>query len=277
VTRAARASIGWTIAGAAIAAAALLPMLWIASLSFKSPAEVGVVRGFLPAAPSWGNYGAVFGTSLFVAALRNSLVVATIATLLAVSVAAVAAYAVVRLEAPGSRLVLGVALAIAMFPQAALVGPLFDVWRRVGLYDTWLGLVIPYLTFALPLALWTLAAFLRQLPWELEQAAQVDGATRWQAFRRVTIPLAAPGVFTTAILVFFFCWNDFLFAISLTSTDRARTVPAALAFFTGASQYQSPVTAIAAASVVVTLPVVILVLLFQRRIVAGLTAGAVKG
>ena len=156
-----------------------------------------------------------------------------------------------------------------MFPQAALVGPLFNMWRNLGIYDTWIGLIIPYLTFALPLSIWTMSAFFRQIPWEMEQAAQVDGATAWQAFRKVIVPLAAPGVFTTAILTFFFCWNEFLLAISLTSTDRARTVPAALSFFTGASQFQSPITAIMAASVVVTIPVVILVLVFQRRIVAG--------
>ena len=120
-----------------------------------------------------------------------------------------------------------------MFPQAALVGPLFNMWRNIGIYDTWIGLIIPYLTFALPLSIWTMSAFFRQIPWEMEQAAQVDGATAWQAFRKVIVPLAAPGVFTTAILTFFFCWNEFLFAISLTSTDKARTVPAALAFFTG--------------------------------------------
>ena len=121
-----------------------------------------------------------------------------------------------------------------MFPQAALVGPLFNMWRSLGIYDTWIGLIIPYLTFALPLSIWTMSAFFRQIPWEMEQAAQVDGATAWQAFRKVIVPLAAPGVFTTAILTFFFCWNEFLLAISLTSTDRARTVPAALSFFTGA-------------------------------------------
>jgi len=172
---------------------------------------------------------------------------------------------------------LSMALAIAMFPQAALVGPLFDMWRRLGIYDTWIGLIIPYLTFALPLSIWTMSAFFRQIPWEMEQAAQVDGATQWQAFRKVIVPMAAPGVFTTAILTFFFCWNEFLLATSLTSTDKARTVPAALTFFTGQSQFQSPITSIMAASVVVTIPVVIIVLLFQRRIVAGLTSGAVKG
>jgi multiple sugar transport system permease protein len=164
-----------------------------------------------------------------------------------------------------------------MFPVIALVGPLFDLWRTVGLYDTWPGLVIPYLSFTLPLSIWVLTAHFRQLPWELEEAALMDGATLWQAFRKVMIPLAAPGVATAAILTFLFAWNDFVFGISLTSTDRARPVPAALAFFTGESQFQDPTTAVAAAAVVVTIPVVALVLLFQRRIVSGLTSGAVKG
>ena len=219
----------------------------------------------------------MFSDSLFTSALRNSIGVSILATAIAVVVAMFAAYAIARLDFPGKRLLLSMALGIAMFPQAALVGPLFNMWRNLGIYDTWIGLIIPYLTFALPLSIWTMSAFFRQIPWEMEKAAQVDGATGWQAFRKVIVPLAAPGVFTTAILTFFFCWNEFLLAISLTSTDRARTVPAALSFFTGASQFQSPVTSIMAASVVVTIPVVIIVLVFQRRIVAGLTAGAVKG
>ena len=210
-------------------------------------------------------------------ALINSFGIAVIATLISVVVAMFAAYAIARLDFRGKKVLLSMALGIAMFPQAALVGPLFDMWRGLGIYDTWLGLIIPYLTFALPLSIWTMSAFFRQIPWEMEHAAQVDGATAWQAFRKVIVPLAAPGVFTTAILTFFFCWNEFLFAISLTSTDSARTVPAALAFFPGASQFESPVPYIMAASVIVTIPVVILVLVFQRRIVAGLTSGAVKG
>jgi multiple sugar transport system permease protein len=188
-----------------------------------------------------------------------------------------AAYAIARLDFPGKRLMTGASLAIAMFPLISLVGPLFDVWRRVGLYDTRPGLIIPYLAFSLPLAIYTLSAFFREIPWDLEQAAQVDGATPMQAFRKVIVPLAAPGVFTSAILVFIFAWQEFLLAISLTSTDNARTVPAALAFFTGESQFTQPTGSIAAAAVVVTVPIVIMVLIFQRRIVAGLTAGAVKG
>ncbi|MFI7060458.1 carbohydrate ABC transporter permease [Kribbella sp. NPDC050124] len=268
----------WTGWGLLILVWALFPMLWMVSLSFKDPATFrSATPTFFPEDWVWTNYDTVFNDSLFTSALRNSVGVALIATLLSVIVAMFAAYAIARLEFPGKKLLLSMALAIAMFPQAALVGPLFNMWRNLGIYDTWVGLIIPYLTFALPLSIWTMSAFFRQIPWEMEQAAQVDGATAWQAFRKVIVPLAAPGVFTTTILTFFFCWNEFLLAISLTSTDRARTVPAALSFFTGASQFQSPVTAIMAASVVVTIPVVILVLLFQRRIVAGLTAGAVKG
>ena len=254
----------------------LLPVVWILSLSFKP--ESGINNGkFLPDSWTLENYRTVFNTPLFTSALRNSIFISLIATLLSVIIATVAAYAIARLEFPGKKLILSLALAIAMFPAVSLVGPLFDIWRSIGLYDTWLGLIIPYMSFTLPLSIWTLSAFFREIPWEMEQAAQIDGATSWQAFRKVIVPLAAPGVFTAAILAFFFAWNDFVFAISLTSTDRARTVPAALAFFTGESQFQQPSAAIAAAAVIVTVPVVVLVLLFQRRIVAGLTSGAVKG
>ncbi len=267
----------WTLWGVLILAWAAFPLLWMVSLAFKSPDTFRTSSGFFPKDWTWDNFSTVFQDELFTSALRNSAGIAVIATVLSVIVAMFAAYAIARLDFRGKKLLLSMALGIAMFPQAALVGPLFNMWRSLGIYDTWIGLIIPYLTFALPLSIWTMSAFFRQIPWEMEQAAQVDGATAWQAFRKVIVPLAAPGVFTTAILTFFFCWNEFLFAASLTSTDRARTVPAALSFFTGASQFESPVTAIMAASVVVTVPVVILVLLFQRRIVAGLTAGAVKG
>lgn len=268
----------WTLWGMLILLWAAFPLVWMMSLAFKSPDTFRAgTPSFLPSTWTTDNFKSVFSDELFTSALRNSFGIAVIATLLSVIVAMFAAYAIARLDFRGKRILLSMALGIAMFPQAALVGPLFSMWRGIGIYDTWIGLIIPYLTFALPLSIWTMSAFFRQIPWEMEQAAQVDGATAWQAFRRVIVPLAAPGVFTTAILTFFFCWNEFLLAASLTSTDRARTVPAALSFFTGQSQFQSPVTAIMAASVVVTVPVVIIVLLFQRRIVAGLTAGAVKG
>ena len=256
----------------------LLPVAWILSLSFKGPDETAAGSPhFLPENWTLKNYKDIFNDGDFLDALRNSFGIAIIATALSVIFATLAAYAIARLEFRGKRAVLSLALAIAMFPVVSLVGPLFDMWRTFHLFNTWPGLIIPYMSFTLPLAIWTLSAFFREIPWEMEQAAQVDGATTWQAFRKVIVPLAAPGVFTAAILTFFFCWNDFVFGISLTSTDRARPVPAALAFFTGASQFEQPTTAICAAAVVVTIPVVVIVLLFQRRIVAGLTSGAVKG
>jgi multiple sugar transport system permease protein len=271
-----RSRLGWGAASLVVVVFALFPVAWIVSLSLKQPGDLNDGK-FLPDSVTFDNYTKIFDQSVFTSALRNSIGIALISTLISVLLATSAAYAIARLDFPGKRVVLGAALAIAMFPQISVVSPLFDIWRRVGLYDTWLGLIIPYLTFTLPLAIWVLSAFFREIPWELEQAAQADGATPFQAFRRVIAPLAAPGMFTAAILVFVFAWNDFLFAISLTSTDRARTAPAAIAFFQGSSQFQQPTGQIAAAAVVITVPVVIAVLIFQKRIVSGLTSGAVKG
>ncbi|MFC4070519.1 carbohydrate ABC transporter permease [Actinoplanes subglobosus] len=268
---------GLWIAGAIlIIAYAIVPVFWIVSLSFKEGDDI-TNNSFLPTVWSWENYRTVFASDLFTTALRNSIGMSLIATTISVFLATLAAYAISRLDFPGKRLVLGVALAITVFPVIAIATPLFNLWRTLGLYDTWLGLIIPYLSYSLPLAVYVLAAFFREIPWEMEQAAQVDGATSWQAFRRVIVPLATPGVFTAAILTFFAVWNDFVFGITLTSSESARPVPAALAFFQGASQFSQPTAPIAAAAVVVTIPVVILVLLFQRKIVAGLTNGAVKG
>lgn len=271
-----RERVFWGLAGVIVLFYALVPVLWVASLSLKSGADLADGH-FFPRTPTLDNYRAVFTDPQFPAALVNSLGIGFIATLLAVMLGALAAYAIVRLRFPGKTLVLATALAVAMFPPIAVIGPVFNLWRLVGLFDTWAGLILPYISFTLPLAIWTLSAFFREIPWELEQAARVDGATPIQAFLRIIVPLAAPGVFTTAILVFIFAWNDFLFAASLTSTNASRTVPAAIAFFTGSSRFEQPTGSIAAASVVVTVPVTLLVLLFQRRIVAGLTAGAVKG
>ena len=242
----------------------------------KPDADLGD-GNFLPSHVTFDNYTKIFDQNVFTTALRNSIGIALISTFIAVVLATTAAYAIARLDFPGKKLILAAALAIAMFPQISVVSPLFDIWRRIGLYDTWPGLIIPYLTFTLPLAIWVLSAFFREIPWALEQAAEADGATPFQAFRRVIVPLAAPGMFTAAILVFIFAWNDFLFAISLTSTNRARTVPAAIAFFQGTSQFQQPIGQIAAAAVVITIPVVVAVLIFQKKIVSGLTSGAVKG
>ncbi len=261
----------------------LLPVAWIVSLSFKSLAETTAGSSqFLPKDATLDNYKVLldFDTPAghdFLLALRNSFAISLIATLLSVIFATLAAYAIARLEFKGKRMVLSLALAIAMFPVVSLVGPLFDMWRTFALFDTWPGLIIPYMSFTLPLAIWTLSAFFREIPWEMEQAAQVDGATSWQAFRKVIVPLAAPGVFTAAILTFFFAWNEFVLAISLTSTTGSRTVPAQMSFFVGPDPFNPPFSQLATAAVIVTVPVVVIVLLFQRKIVAGLTAGAVKG
>ena len=266
----------WAVIDVLVVGWAVTPVLWIVSLSLKTPATLADGH-FIPRAWTLDNYRAIFRTSQFVHALINSVGIALVSTLIAVGLGALAGYAVARLRFTGKRALVGFCLLIAMFPQVSLVSPLFELERKLGLFDTWPGLVLPYITFSLPLAIYTLSAFFEGLPWELEKAAQMDGATPAQAFVRVIAPLAAPGIFTTAILVFIFCWNDFLFAVSLTSTERSRTVPAALSFFTGASQFEDPTGAICAAAVVITVPVVAAVLFFQRRIVGGLTAGAVKG
>ena len=271
---------GWKLGVALIVAYAMFPVLWIASLSFTPATDLtadGRLWRLFPKSPTWDNYSQIFSSGEFVRPLINSIGISLITTVLAVIIAAFAAYAIARLDFPGKGLLLSGALAIAMFPPVSIIGPLFNIWRSTGLYDTWPGLILPYMTFALPLAIWTLAAFFREIPWDLEQAAQVDGATPFEAFRRVILPLATPGIFTSAIIVFIFCWNDFLFSISLTSTSAARTVPAATAFFTASSNFENPTGQIAAAAIVVTVPIIIMVLVFQRRIVAGLTAGAVKG
>jgi len=270
----------WSVGIALVLIFALLPVLWLVSLSLKPPDAI-TDQSFIPTEFSLDNYKSLFeggiDDSPFIKPLINSIGIALITTVISIVLASFCAYAIARLEFPGKRLILAGALAIAMFPPISTVGPLFDMWRSLGLYDTWPGLIIPYLTFSLPLAIYVLVAFFREIPWDLEQAAAVDGATPFQAFTKVIVPLAAPGTFTAAILVFIFAWNGFLFAISLTSSDASRTVPAALAFFTGESSFTQPTGSIAAAAVVVTVPIIVFVLFFQRRIVAGLTAGAVKG
>ncbi|MDQ0371906.1 carbohydrate ABC transporter permease [Cellulomonas humilata] len=276
-----RAKWAWALITIFVISYALFPIVSIFATSFKLPSQLNLGL-FWPKTWTWVNYEEILAPggsaqTLFLSSLRNSIGICLIATAIAVVLATLAAYAIARLDFPGKRLVLLTALGVSIFPVISIVTPLFNLWRNIGLYDTWLGLIIPYLSLTLPISIWTLAAFFRQIPWELEQAAQVDGATTWQAFRKAIVPLAAPGVFTTALIAFFIAWNDFVYGISLTSTDRARPVPAALAFFTGASQFEEPTGSISAAAIIVTIPVVILVLLFQRQIVSGLTQGAVKG
>jgi multiple sugar transport system permease protein len=267
---------GWTVVNILVVLYALFPVLWILSLSLKPTSSVKDGK-LIPSLITFDNYKGIFHGDIFTSALINSIGIGLITTVIAVVVGGMAAYAVARLAFPGKRLLVGVALLIAMFPQISLVTPIFNLWRSIGLFNTWPGLIIPYITFALPLAIYTLSAFFREIPWDLEKAAKMDGATPGQAFRKVIAPLAAPGIVTAAILVFIFAWNDLLLALSLTATQRAITAPVAIANFTGSSQFEEPTGSIAAGAMVITIPIVIFVLIFQRRIVAGLTSGAVKG
>jgi multiple sugar transport system permease protein len=272
----ARQKVGWSVANIVTIVLVLIPLVWIISLSFKTTASI-TDPSYFPVDWTWSNYSGILTTSTFLRPLLNSIGIGLIATAIAVVLASMAAYAVARLQFPGKAVLIGVSLLIAMFPAIALATPLFNIERILGLFNTWPGLIIPYVATGLPLGIYTLSAFFREIPWELEKAAKVDGATPFQAFVRVIAPLAAPGMVTTAILVFLFCWNEFLLAITLTATTAARTAPAALSFFTGNSQFAVPTGSISAAAVVITIPIIIFVLFFQRRIVAGLTSGAVKG
>jgi multiple sugar transport system permease protein len=271
-----RCDARWVVIDAAVVVYALLPVLWIFSLSLKSTATVKDGR-LIPSSVTLENYREIFTGNFFSSALINSAGIGLITTLIAVVIGAMAAYAVARLDFPGKRWLIGAALLIAMFPQISLVTPLFNIERHIGAFDTWIGLIIPYITFALPLSIYTLSAFFQEVPWDLEKAAKMDGASPGQALRKVIAPLAAPGIVTAAILVFIFAWNDLLLALSLTATKASITAPVAIANFTGSSQFEEPTGSIAAGAMVITVPIIVFVLVFQRRIVAGLTSGAVKG
>ncbi|MFF1881279.1 carbohydrate ABC transporter permease [Pseudarthrobacter sp. NPDC058196] len=254
----------------------LVPFYWLVSTSLKKGTSLGKGELF-PSQPTFDNYLAVFGNGDFLLAMRNSVIIAVVTTVIALVFASFAAYALARLRMRRKALILTLILSVTTFPAIAIAAPLFAIWREIGLYDTLIGLIIPKLTFALPLAIYTLTSFFRDIPRELEESAYVDGATPFQAFRRVILPLAVPGLATTAILVFISVWNEFLLAVTLTSSPAARPVPVAIAFFNGMSEFDVPLGRISAASVIVTIPLVVLVLICQKRIVAGMTAGAVKG
>jgi multiple sugar transport system permease protein len=245
------------------------PLLWQLLTSFWPEAEL---TRPLPGSLTAANYAGLGAT--FARSVANSLLVAAGTTALCLAAAAPAAFAIAKLRFPGRSWLLGGALAISMFPPIATVSPLYLMLRATGLRDTLPGLVLPYSTFALPLALWLLTTFFRQLPDELYRAARVDGCTAWQSFVHVFLPLSAPALATAGILVFIFSWNELLYALSFISTPARRTVPVAIALFAG--EHVEPWGQIAAASVLATLPLAALVFFFQRRIVAGLTAGAVK-
>jgi multiple sugar transport system permease protein len=264
------------LAVAAIVLFCLFPFYWLINISLKTPQDLQS-SSLLPPNPTLDNYQQIFENKDFTNALRNSAIVALSTTLLALAVGSFCAYALARLKLRGKYWILAIVLSISTFPQIAIAAPLFKLWSDVGLFNTHIGLIIPYLTFALPLSIYIMVSFFREIPKDLEEAALVDGATRFQAFRKVVIPLAAPGLATAGILAFIGAWNEFLLAVTLTSSSKARTVPAAISFFSGNTQFEIPYGSIAAASVVISVPLILLVLLFQKRIVAGLTAGAVKG
>jgi multiple sugar transport system permease protein len=255
--------------------ASLGPFVWFAATSLKTPVEITAVPpGFWPSGTLEPYRSALLdhGLGTYV---RNSAIVAGATTVVTLALASLAGYAFARLRMPGRTLLLLAVLAASMFPQVAIAGPIWRVLRALGLLNTHAGLVVPYVSLTLPLAIWLLATFFRELPPELEEAARVDGCTRVGALVRVIAPIAAPGLFTAAILVFIYAWNEFFFALLILSDPTRHTLPVGIALFPG--QYTMPWGEIAAASVVATLPLIVIVLVFQRRIVRGLAAGAVKG
>jgi ABC-type glycerol-3-phosphate transport system permease component len=262
-------------AGALLVGALLFPIGWAIAASFTPESDLFASPSLMPSSPSLEHYRALFGERAFLTPIRNSIVVAASTTALAVPIAALCAYALARLRLRGRRALLATILAVSMFPQISIVPPLYLALRAVGLLDTYPGLILPYLTFSTPVAIWILTGFFRQLPRDLEDAAALDGASRLRALRDIVLPLAAPGVAATAILVFLYSWNEFLFAFSFTLGPDRQTVPVAITLFRG--RYQVPWGEILAAAVVATIPVALVVFAFQRRIVAGLTSGAMKG
>jgi multiple sugar transport system permease protein len=254
----------------------MFPFLWMLISSVKPATELFGDKAFTPytSNPTLENYKSVFFDHPFLRYLWNSTVVSTITTVYAVTVASFAAYAIARLQFKGKTFILGLVLSVSMFPQIATITPIYIFLKNLGLTNSYLGLIIPYSTFTLPLSIWILVTFFRKIPLELEEAAKIDGATLMQTFWKVIMPLALPGIFTTAILVFIAAWNEFFFALTINTDDKYKTVPIGIAMFQG--QFTIPWGEIAAATVVVSVPLVIMVLIFQRRIVSGLTSGSVK-
>ena len=252
------------------------PFVWVLLSSFKPGSQLFQINPpWWPQPFTWENYRAVFLERRFYLNIINSLIVAGATTCLCVALGSLAAYALARLRFKGKAAILGFILVVSLFPPVAIVSPLFLLFEKARLINTYLALILPYLTFALPLTVWLLTAFFRQIPFELEEAARMDGAGPLRTFWEVTLPLAAPGIFTTAILTFIYCWNEFLFALAFTTNDASRTIPVAIVMFSG--YHTVPWGQILAAVTVVTLPVAVMVLVLQRRIISGLTAGAVKG
>lgn len=263
---------------AVIVVYAVFPLYWAVVSSLKPGGELfSTPVGYWPSQLDFSNYQFVLTDADFLRALRNSTITAVSTVLIALVVGSLCAYAVGRLRFRGRKVILYIVLGMTMFPAIAILGSLFQMIRAFELYNRVPALVFAYMTFTLPFTVWVLTNFYRAMPNELEEAAFVDGATPMQAFVRVLLPLAAPGVVTTGLLAFIAAWNEFLYALTFTQDFAARTVPVAIANFAGNTEYDLPWGRIMAASVVVTVPLVALVLLLQRRIITGLTAGAVKG
>jgi multiple sugar transport system permease protein len=256
----------------------LFPFYWLVNTSLKTGAQLSSASLF-PSHPTLDNFQSIFKNSDFTHALRNSVIVAGSATILSLVFGAFAAYALARLRFRGKFAILAIVLSISTFPPIAIAAPVFKLWTDIGFYNSYQGLILPFLTFTLPLTIYILTSFFNEIPKDLEEAAMVDGATHFQAFRKVVVPLAAPGLVTAGLLAFISAWNEYLFALSFIQDPDKYTVPLAITSFVGesGSSFQQPWGTIMAATIIVTVPLVALVLVFQRYILAGLTAGAVKG
>jgi multiple sugar transport system permease protein len=254
----------------------MFPFLWVLISSLKPVSELFGVEAFIPytSEPTFENYMSVFVNHPFGTYLKNSFIVSAATTIYTVFIASFAAYAIARLHFKGKTFILGLVLSVSMFPQVATISPIYIIMKNLGLTNSYIGLIIPYTTITLPLSIWILVTFFRKIPYDLEEAAKIDGASLMQTYWRVIFPLAIPGIFTTAILVFIAAWNEFFFALVLNTEEKFKTVPVGIAMFQG--EFTIPWGEISAATVVVTIPLVIMVLFFQKRIVSGLTSGAVK-
>ncbi|WP_025026394.1 carbohydrate ABC transporter permease [Caldalkalibacillus mannanilyticus] len=268
-----KAGISFYVALAAFVFIVMFPFIWVFLTSIKPPGEITSFSWFTKN-PSLGSYEAALTSRPLLTYMKNSFMVATLTTILSITLASLSAYALTRLPIRGKGVIFGVILAASMFPQIAIISPIYNFITGLGLRNTYTGLVIPYITFSLPIAIWILSTFFNKIPYELEEAAKLDGASPFQTYRKIILPLAAPAIFTTAILVFIGAWNEYLFAFTINTADAARTVPVGISMYQ--SQFSIPWGDISAATVIVTLPIVLVVLLFQKRIVSGLTAGSVK-
>lgn len=263
------------LAVAAVGVYSLLPFLWFVLASWKSPAQLTAIPPVVVPDFHWGFYRSAIVNYGLLGYIKNSAIVAAATTVVSISIGALAAYALTRFHAAWLRWYLLVLLCVSMFPQIAVAGPVWRILDALGWLNRYPGVIVAYISFSLPLAIWILSTFFKELPYEIEEAALVDGCTPAQALRRIVLPLAAPGIFTAAILVFIYAWNEFFFALIILTSPPLQTLPVGIALFPG--EYTIPWGELAAASTIATLPLIALTLVFQQRIVRGLSAGAAKG